>query len=245
MNWGALDYADPDTQQRMIQQYEKVIDTTHVTEIDTKQLWIADFLVWTSRHCTSNFGRDDPEVFACGHDQVFEKDNTNCAGIWVENIYGLREKLFANDYPDICLPYEEGICRPTRQMHPDDLGDLGVTNSSAKSWCPVFNNWSDEKFGFCLRKWREITGGTGSLIFGNETGTPAACSGEFYTDEDVIVPIPISSSPSMYVYNLVTHEKTLKMLKETRAICDDDPMIHCWLTGMKSYFCLFYFFVMR
>jgi len=231
MQWGKLDYANPDTQLRVIQQYENIINTTYVTELDTKQLWIANFLIWTSRHCTSNFGRDNPEVFECGRDEVFE-DGSTCAGVWVENTYGLRDKLFKEDYPDLCLPYEHGICRPTRQMHEEDLADLGLVDSNdGKSWCPVVDNWSNEKFSFCLRRWRELTGGSGSLVLANRTGTPTECSGEYHTDEDVVVPIPISSSPNMYVSGLTSHETTLDMLEETRALCDDDPDIQCWLTG--------------
>lgn len=232
MTWGAIDYGKPATQQRMIQQYEQVIATPRVAEIDTSMLWMADLLIWSSRHCTSNFDREDPDVLACGRDQVF-RDNTTCAGTWVENLYDLREKTFALENPEVCLPYEGGICRPTRQMHPDDILELGIDAGGAESWCPVIDGWSEEKFGFCLQRWRELTGGGGNLVLLNETGTPRECSGEFDNDENVLVPIPISSSPTMYAYNLLTHENTLDMLAETRAICDDDPELRCFLSGTK------------
>jgi hypothetical protein len=232
MTWGAIDYASPSAQMRMIQQYEQVISTPRVAEIDTKLLWMADLLIWSSRHCTENFDRDDPEVLACGRDQVFS-DGTTCSGTWVENTSNLREKIFSEDNPDICLAYEGGICRPSRQMHPDDLDEFGGDIDEATSWCPVMDSWSNEKLGFCLQRWRELTGGGGSLLLLNETGTSAGCSGEYHTDQSVLVPIPISSSPIMYAYDLLSHELTLEMLEETRAICDDDPESHCFLTGMN------------
>ena len=214
----------------MIQQFEKVIESKYVSNTDTKQLWMANFLIWTTRHCSSNFDREEPDVLACGRDQVFS-DNSTCSGFWVENKLGLREKTFASEDPDICFPYEDGICRPTGQMHPDDLE--GLNSTLVTSWCPVID-WSDEKFSFCLRKWREINGGGSSLVLLNETGTPAECDGEFYNDEEVLVPIPISSSPDIFVSGLETHEVTLDMIKETRMLCDDDDKIHCWLSGTNE-----------
>lgn len=38
MNWGALDYTDPDTQMKMIRSFEGVVGTPHVADIDTKHL---------------------------------------------------------------------------------------------------------------------------------------------------------------------------------------------------------------
>jgi predicted RND superfamily exporter protein len=51
VNWGALDYTDPNTQMKMIKQFEGIVATRNIAEIDTKQLWMANFLIWTSRHC--------------------------------------------------------------------------------------------------------------------------------------------------------------------------------------------------
>jgi hypothetical protein len=69
------------------------------------------------------------------------------------------------------------------------------------------------------------------LILEYETGTPAVCIGEYLNDEEVRVPIPYSVSPTMNSFGLYSHEITLDMIEETRAICDDDPDLHCWLTG--------------
>ena len=38
MNWGALEYTNPDTQMKMIKQFEDVVGTPHVAEVDTKHL---------------------------------------------------------------------------------------------------------------------------------------------------------------------------------------------------------------
>jgi hypothetical protein len=65
LNWGAIDYTKPDTQLKMIKQFEEVISTPRVAETDTIRLWIANFLIWTSRHCTDNFAREDFEKMEC------------------------------------------------------------------------------------------------------------------------------------------------------------------------------------
>jgi hypothetical protein len=85
MNWGEIAYKEPDTQLSMIKQFEGVISTPHIAEADTKNLWIADFNIWTTRHCTANFDRLDPAVLICGRDQQFEEiDGTTstCSGYW-------------------------------------------------------------------------------------------------------------------------------------------------------------------
>jgi hypothetical protein len=41
MNWPDINYADSNVQMRMIQQFERVIDTPHIEEVDTRMLWIA------------------------------------------------------------------------------------------------------------------------------------------------------------------------------------------------------------
>lgn len=238
VNWGPIDYANPETQMRMLQQFEDVVASTHVAEIDTKMVWMANLLVWSSRHCTSNFGRDNLGVLECGHDQVFE-DGSTCSGSWVQNTYNLREKIFADGNSAVCSAFEGGICRPTSQMHPSDIAELGIDEDAAGSWCPVIENWSDEKLSFCLRQWRRFGGGGGGLVLLNETGTSTGCAGEYYSDESVQVPIPISSSPTMYAYDLVTHETTIEMLQETRALCDDDGEVRCFLSGKGLLYCLF------
>ena len=41
MNWPDINYTDSDVQMRMVQQFERVIDTPHMEELDTRVLWIA------------------------------------------------------------------------------------------------------------------------------------------------------------------------------------------------------------
>jgi hypothetical protein len=233
MNWGAIDYSKPDTQMRLIKQFEDVVATSNVGEVDTKRLWLADFALWTTYQCTENFDREIPENLECGHDQIFLDDNSTCAGTWKPNIYGLREKVFAD--LDTCVAFEGGICRPMKEMHPNDLEGVDVDTTSEELWCPVFEGWGEAKMSFCLRKWREITGGSGRLVLEDDGGTPTECAGEFNKDETVLVPIPYSAGPTMFAFGLFSHEITLDMIEETRAVCDDDPEIHCWLTGA----CLF------
>jgi hypothetical protein len=169
MNWGALNYGDPDTQMKMIRQFEQIVEHPNIAEIDTKRLWMADLTVWTTRQCDGNVARSNPDVYNCGRDQIWSIDNSTCAGTWKRNVYGLREKYFDNGASGTCQAYEGGICRPTRQMHPDDLIDLGVNpddpgEDAETVWCPVFEGWSDEKMGFCVKQWRFLTGGGGNLM---------------------------------------------------------------------------------
>jgi Patched family len=202
MHWGALEYSNPDTQMKMIKQFEGVVAHSNVAEIDTKQLWMADFLIWTSRHCDDNVANGNGY---CGRDQFFAGDNTTCSGTWKPNDFGLRLKIFDEGKGE-CKPYEGGICRPITEMHPYDLQDLGVdpTNSSShadKEWCPVFEGWSDDKVAFCLKQWRFLTGGDGGLILEDQHGTPTTCSGEYFNDENVSVPILYSSGPLMFSFS--------------------------------------------
>jgi hypothetical protein len=230
MNWGSLEYGNPDTQMRVIKQFELVVDTPNVADMDTKFLWIADVAIWASRHCLKNFDREDPDTLLCGRDQVYEPDNSTCSATWVTNTYNLRQKAFAEKAT--CLPFERGICRPSSEMHALDLDEIGVPQDDLLGvWCPVLDNWSDEKMKFCLGRWREESGGNGRLVLEDEKGTPSECSGEYLNDEEVRVPIPYSVSPSMNSFGLYSHEITVDMIEETRAICDDDPSLHCWLSG--------------
>jgi hypothetical protein len=227
MNWGKVDYSNPNNQMRVIKQFEDVVGTAQVGEVDTKRLWLADFLAWTTHQCTGNFDREDPDSLECGHNQVYSlEDNSTCTGTWKPNSFGLREKVFAD--LDTCVSFEGGICRPKSEMHPlDDFEEDG----EVESWCPVFEGWSDDKLQFCLGKWRGFTGGGGRLVLANSTGTPTECDGEFFDDETVVVPIPYSAGPTMFAFDLFSHEITIDMIEETRKFCDDDEEIHCWLEG--------------
>ena len=233
MHWGALDYSDADTQMKMIKQFEGVVGHPNVAEIDTKQLWMADLVVWTSRQCDDNVAKGNGY---CGRDQVFAGDNSTCTGTWKTNKFGLRVKNF-DDGKGTCQPYEGGICRPTTQMHPYDLADLGIDPKNISevdasvSWCPVFEGWSDDKLAFCVKQWRFLAGGGGGLLLEDDHGTETQCAGEYYNNEEVSVPIVYSSGPTMFAMNLLSHEITTDVIEETRAVCDDDEELHCWLSG--------------
>ena len=238
INWGALDYTDPDTQMEMIGQFEGVVAGTHIAEIDTKQLWMADFAIWTSRHCAENFDREDFDSRKCGRDQVFneEGEDSFCAGSWVENTHGLREKSFTDIADETCSPFEGGICRPGEQMHPADLLEMGLDEDAASgnSYCPVISGWSDEKWQFCLRQWRNITGSNGRFVFEEDTASETACAGVYNTDDKIKWPIPYSAGPTMFAFDLFSHEDTLRMMDETAVVCEDHPTLHCWVSGIPQ-----------
>lgn len=234
MSWGALNYTEPDSQMMMIKQLEDVASTSYVSEVNTDQLWMANFLIWGSRMCTSNFDRSEFGELRCGRDQLHEDTSTYCASQWVENKFGLRLKRLSSPSDDSCLPYEFGICRPGVQMHPDDLADLGLTTEAAlgKEFCPVANGWSDAKWQFCLREWRKNTGGGGRLDLEENQGSETDCPGVFENDENITWPIKYSAGPTMFASGLTTHQDTLNMMSQTRAFCDDHPDIHCWMSGI-------------
>lgn len=151
----AEDYGEPDTQLFLMRQFEKVVETPHIAEHDTKYMWLANFNIWLSRQCTTNFDRDEADVKECGADQVFPGDNSTCSGIWAPNKYDARLKNFADG--KTCVVFEGGVCRPTAQMHPLDLVDLGIDPNNPgdavdASWCPVFEGFSNEKLDFCLTR---------------------------------------------------------------------------------------------
>lgn len=238
MNWGSINYTDPETQILMMKQFEDVVGTTYVTQIDTRRLWIADFNLWTTKQCQSNFGRSDPFVKECGADQLFIDDSavdnsTFCEGTWVENTYGLREMAFDEiTNPDgVCSSFKGGICHPYVAMFPEDIPE-GTTDPSQKSFCPVTDGWSEPKLKFCIEKWILFTGGTGGLLRQDVELNDDVCPDELVGGTEIQSPIPYSSSPVMYTEKMYTHRDTVKMIKETRAFCDDQDTIHCFLAGI-------------
>jgi hypothetical protein len=236
INWGPIDYTNPDSQLKMIKQFEDVVATEHVAKTDTKFLWIANFAIWSTRQCDDNFDRENPEVFECGGDQYHAESDSYCAGSWVRNTYGLNEKNFA-DPRGACQPYEDGICRSTGQMFDADLQEAGYDPvlDNTTVWCPVME-WEDEKFLFCMTQWRNITGFSGGrFVFESDEASPTECNGEYHKDQQLQFPVPFSSGPTMFSFGLNSHDLTLEMLDQTRDVCDRDDETHCWMAG-KSIF---------
>ena len=238
MSWGKVDYTKPDNQLKIMKQFEDVVDSSFVLQVDTKWLWIADFNLWTTRQCGENF--DSPDKNECGADQTYVGDasdnGTVCEGTWVENTFGLKaQKIESVLSTETCDPFDYGICRPSTEMFEEDLNAINASSTDEKFYCPVFEGWSEDKLKFCVQRWRKFTGGRGGILVEEGTATPYSedgveLPGEFIKDDEIISPIPISSSPTMYANNLLTHEKTVDMIKETRAICGDAE-IHCFMTG--------------
>jgi len=237
INWGALDYTNPDVQLKMINQFENILQTDHVaSNVDTKELWIANFAVWTTHQCDSNWIKKDPSVSQCGNDILY-KDGSSCSGTWKKNNLGLRNKTFGSD-SETCQPYELGVCRPTSQMHPDDLslmqekGEYNPDSDEDESWCPIFEGWSEDKLQYCLENWRMYTGGKGGILLEPNTASIFDdCSGEFNSDDKVLSPLKISSGPNMFGIHLFTHKDTVDLITETRKFCDEDEEVHCFMTG--------------
>jgi hypothetical protein len=236
MNWGNIEYTDPDTQMKMIKQFESVVETPHVAEVDTKQLWMANFLIWNSRMCLDNFDRSEFAELECGRDQFHNETQSSCEATWVPNQFGLRQKIIVNPTDEMCYPNEGGICRSGSSMHPADLEDMGILDPDSvrdEVYCPVVSDWTDEKWQFCLTQWRAKTGFSGGrFLLDDPQGSETDCTGVYEKDEALTWPIPFSSGPTMYSFDMFSHEETLVMMDETRTFCDDDPDLQCWLTGI-------------
>lgn len=221
---------------KMIKQFEDVVATEHVAELDTKFLWMADMALWSTRQCDENFNQDDPAVSECGRDQFDVVSETNCEGAWVRNKFDLRVKNF-QDPKGECQPNEAGICRPSSQMFLADLEASGwdPVMDNQTVWCPIMD-WSDDKFQFCLQTWRNVTNFSGGrFVVDEDRGTEnPTCNGEFYRDETPTWPMPYSVAPSMYSFDLTSHELTLEMMSQTREVCDDSKELHCWMTGRST-----------
>jgi len=231
MAWGEIDYQKPKVQLQMMKAFEEVEDTKYISQIDTSLLWIADFNLWTTQQCQIKFRREE-----CGFNQKYDEDEGHCTGTWTKNIIGLKDKKIKKSVTDdtVCLPFKGGVCRQSKDMHPVDTLDGKSIDWSKEtgSYCPVFNNWSEKKFGHCLQKWREHTGGGGNLRLIKGTATKRECDGEFNRDDIIEIPIRYSSSPGMYGINLFSHEDTISLIRETRKYCDEDKNSHCWMTGI-------------
>jgi len=244
VNWGRADYTKSENQLKMIQQFEQVVDSEYVAMMDTRFLWIADFNLWTTRQCDHNFDPEDPSIKECGRDILYigsgTDNNTYCEGGWAENTLGLKTKITSDIFSttETCIAFEEGVCRPANQMFDQDLAALGTSKTdNNKSYCPIFEGWSTEKLQFCAGKWRQYTGGLGGLITIDDTATPyqkdgVIYPGEYYKDDEIKSPIPISSSPTLYATDLFKHSDTVDMIRQTRAICDDSSEIHCFMAGV-------------
>lgn len=239
MQWGELDYTDPDIQMQMMKQFEDVASTSRVADIDTKQLWIAEFAIWASRLCEENVRRrDNFDTGLCGQDQIFKDEGTVCSATWKLNTFGLREKHIQSFDNDTCYPAENGVCRLATELHPDDLKEIIVLNpklivNQTMSFCPTIDNWSIGKWQFCLVQWRNITGSTNGGLVVQDDGSPSNdCPGATNNDNLISWPISFSAGPTMFAYDLFTHADTLAMMNDTRHYCDHNPIIHCWMWGI-------------
>jgi len=232
INWGDVKYTDTDVQMKLVKQFEDVVNTTHVTDKDTRFLWLADFSTWTTQHCTSNFVKRDSNQPQCGYDFEFNVDDNisegRCIGKWVPNKYNLRKKVIEVDSCGI-----GGYCLRYRDIHPVDKLGIDGSPQSNDEFCPVFEGWSESKLQFCVQKWRTYNEEKGGLLTEEGTATPFDnCSGEYNSDGVVVSPIPISSSPSLFGIDLYTHDDTLDMIRETRRFCDEDDDVRCWMSGI-------------
>jgi hypothetical protein len=112
-------------------------------------------------------------------------------------------------------------------MHQGDLAVLGLTSSDdqGKSFCPVIDDWSNSKWEFCMQQWHSITD--------QNSRTHPCTEGDFNVDEKLVWPIKHSDSPAVHSFGQFSNDGIVELLEMTRSICDDDPDIHCWMSGVS------------
>eukprot|EP00933_Yihiella_yeosuensis_P057651 TRINITY_DN5761_c0_g1_i4.p1 TRINITY_DN5761_c0_g1~~TRINITY_DN5761_c0_g1_i4.p1 ORF type:complete len:1207 (-),score=263.33 TRINITY_DN5761_c0_g1_i4:401-4021(-) len=127
LNWGKLDYGNPDVQMRMVKIWEDVGTTSHITALPSDLVWTARFALWGTAECANGPGM-------CGQDY-------SCDSAWVENKLGL--KLNTASPPGVC------------KLGQNITGSGNYT--SDKQYCPVFQNWSEAQLQRCLAVWANFT----------------------------------------------------------------------------------------
>jgi Sterol-sensing domain of SREBP cleavage-activation len=234
INWGRNDITQPYVQLEMIKQFEDVIATNKISDVETKRLWIADFALWASKFCEDNLGRGNFDVSRCGRDQVYNFTST-CSATWNHNNYSLREANVFQYDSETCPTNKGGICRKLNDLDLEDkliVQQKYLNNSADVTYCPVIEGWLPDKWEYCLRQWRYLTNtSNGGLFVKTETRTETECTGVYNKDEKVVWPISYSTGPPLVAYDVGTHSDTMDLLKETRKICDQNQDLKCWMEG--------------
>ena len=129
MNWGQLDYTDPNVQMGMVQQWENVVATKNVADgVASNLVWTAKFAEWGIPASYALGPCDSSNTLTSGN--CGPTLDATCTATWVENTKGLLVGGF-------------GYCR--------DGADIGL--EATKSWCPVFDGLTEEEFAECVRLW--------------------------------------------------------------------------------------------
>jgi len=215
VNFGELDYNDPEVQMHMIDIYEKVIATPYSTKVDTKTLWTASLALWGTYDC-----------MVVGMGEKCGADNTGpsgpCLSEWVENTRGL--KLDTAD-PSGGV----GVCK----LGADIKVAYGTTSTydATTEYCPVFSGWSDEKLAECIGFWRTRGIAVATYSVGASLNTSA------YYDWTPTFPLKRTAADGnamLYNVGIQGNKGYVDCIETTRKLCDEDDSdgMHCWLQGI-------------
>jgi hypothetical protein len=204
MNWGEIDYYNPDIQIRIMKQFEDVVEGKRITDLDTSYLWTASLAEWSMT--------EDYDVGYCNSGNVLSGGNcgpslnSKCTGSWVEN------------YHDLKLSGDGGVCRTGTE--------LNAVNSSfdtTKEYCPVLD-LPESDYAHCLGLYRNYT----SLYSVLSPGI--AIDDDGFTPQ---LPIKFSkaSGSSLFTYDLTSTAAYVDMISEARKACDNNGP-HCWVSGI-------------
>lgn len=207
VNFGELDYVDPEVQLHMLQIYEGVMSTPYATEIASESLWSASLALWGTVDCL-DVGMGEK----CGKD-------FGCESTWVLNSRSL--KLNTASPPGVCRLGSDIAVMP---------GETS-TYSSTEEYCPVFSGWSETQLASCIGIWRT----RGRMVSTYNPGAPLNLSAE--RDETPAVPIKrtyANGGGLLYNIGISGNAGYVDAIEATRKLCDEDDSngMHCWLAGV-------------
>mmetsp|Transcript_77815 Transcript_77815/g.220541 ORF Transcript_77815/g.220541 Transcript_77815/m.220541 type:complete len:1225 (+) Transcript_77815:141-3815(+) len=208
VNFGALEYTNPEVQMHMIDIYEKVIATPYASKVDTDSLWTASLALWGTVDCM-----DVGLGMKCGMDY-------GCNSEWVVNTRGL--KLNTAEIPGVCKLGADIAIFPGETSPYDP----------AVEYCPVFRGWSEEKMARCIGIWstRGLSG-KGSVTL----GAPLNLSAEYENTPEVPIKRTVADgSGLLFNVGIVGNQGYVDAIEATRKFCDEDDSdgMRCWLQGV-------------
>jgi hypothetical protein len=211
VNFGALEYTNPEVQMHMIDIYESVIATPYSTKVDTKSLWSASLALWGTPDCM-DVGMGEK----CGKD-------FGCEAEWVENTRGLKL-----DTADPTLG--AGVCKLGADIKKEYLATTPVYNATTE-YCPVFSTWDDEKLAYCIGRWSTRGQAVTVYAVGASLNTSAPYD---WTPTFPLKRTSANGNSMMYNVGISGNQGYIDAIETTRKLCDEDDTngMRCWLQGV-------------
>lgn len=214
VNFGELEYTNPEVQMHMIDIYESIIATEFSTKVDTKTLWSASLALWGTDDC-KQVGMGEK----CGAD--YTGPNGPCEATWVENTRGLKL-----DTVDSSIGV--GVCKLGADIKVA-WGETSPWNATTE-YCPVFSGWSDEKLAECIGFWRT----RGQAVTAPSVGASLNTSATYdWTPTFPLKRTAADGNALLYNIGIQGNKGYVDCIETTRKLCDEDDSdgMHCWLQG--------------